>query len=226
MDSEDESKTRNETYEQDLIRLKYVLFKNMSTIQSRQNADYSRALEFLIEAAKIDDTDRCIWYEIGQNALNLNKYMIARYAFEHTLSIDPNDWYSLDNLIVILYALGNYSQCLSYVFHALKVDKFYVNGLIVMKLMEKLGEVYYTRQVEMFSEANFTMCGIDVDEFLSQLDEELYDSFLNRVDTVKTNYKSHLFEISNNKGEYHHVDVNLEVKVGSKICRLILELLK
>jgi tetratricopeptide (TPR) repeat protein len=219
----DEQQAANTTppeHDQDLMRLKYVLYKNLSTIHRKQNFNYTKALDFLIQAAKIDDTDRCVWYEIGENALHLNKHMIARYAFEQTLSIDPGDWFSLDNLVVILYALGNYSHCLNYVIQSLKLDKFYVNGLIAMKLLTKLNDSYLDKQIEMFVEGAYTMCGIELDSYLSQLDEELYDSFMTRVESIKGSHKRQLFEICNNQGEFQSHELNLEVKVTNKIYRL------
>ena len=35
--------------EKDLVRLKYVLYKNLSTIISKKNSDHSNALDFLIQ---------------------------------------------------------------------------------------------------------------------------------------------------------------------------------
>ncbi len=50
-----------------------------------------------------------MWYQIGENALKLNKFLISKYAFEESLKIDSTFWPSLDNLVVLYYAIGDYS---------------------------------------------------------------------------------------------------------------------
>lgn len=114
-----------------LIQLKYVILKNLASINSQNKLNFSKALNHLIQvvefnlgrfffiyfhiinkkkAAKIDNTDLCIWYEIGDNALKLNRYIIAKLAFEQSLRIDSSYWPSLDSFIILLYALGNYAR--------------------------------------------------------------------------------------------------------------------
>jgi hypothetical protein len=92
-----------------LCRLKYIILKNLASLNSDKKFNFSVALNYLIQAAKIDSTDLSVWYEIGENALKLNKFMIARYAFEESLNLNSSHWASLDNLIILLYGLGNYS---------------------------------------------------------------------------------------------------------------------
>ena len=158
-----------------------------------------------------------MWYEIGENALRLNKYLIARNAFENCLSIDSSDWFSLDNLIVILFALGNYSTCLEYTFDALKLDKFYLNGLIVLKKIEMLDCEVFSNQVKIFVEINYIMHGIDIDAFLARMDEDLYEEFIKRIDLIKLNNRNQLIQIRNNCEEFKTgSDSNCEIKVPIK----------
>ncbi len=94
----------------------------MASLNSEKKLDSSTALNYLIQAANIDSTDLSIWYEMGENALKLNKFIIARYAFEESININSSHWASLDNLIILLYGIGNYS-CNNYF-------KLYINQLI------------------------------------------------------------------------------------------------
>jgi hypothetical protein len=41
-------------------------------------------------------------------SLRLGSFLIAKLAFEHSLTINPEYWPSLDNFIVLTYSLGNY----------------------------------------------------------------------------------------------------------------------
>lgn len=63
-----------------------------------------------VQAAKIDASDICLWFEIGQTSLQLDRFLIAKLAFEQSLRLDPAYWPSLDNFIVLVYALGNHTR--------------------------------------------------------------------------------------------------------------------
>lgn len=165
---------------------------------------------------KIDDTDRCVWYEIGKNALHLGKFLIARYSFEKSLSIDPHDWFSLDNLIVLLFAFGHYSLCLNYIFDSVKTDKFYVNGLILLKKLEIMDMSYYTKQIEAFKETFLNPYGIDIDHCLSRIDEEVYDNLMRRIDTIKLKHRDQMVLIVDNLSCNEAVK---DIKVLEKINR-------
>jgi hypothetical protein len=104
----------------------------------------------------------------------LNRYIIAKLAFEQSLRIDSSYWPSLDSFIILLYALGNYARnkiekilicyliiiffinlvCLKYVFNALKLDRFYINAIILMKKIQSFKELFYSQQVELFINNN------------------------------------------------------------------------
>ena len=63
-----------------------------------------------IKAAKIDSSDSCLWFDMGDSAMKLGKYMIARHAFEECFRLNSTYWECLDNLIVLLYSLGSYRR--------------------------------------------------------------------------------------------------------------------
>ena len=42
------------------------------------------------------------------------------------------------------------SACLKFVFDALKLDPFYVNGIIILKKIQLFNEVFYSQQIETF----------------------------------------------------------------------------
>jgi calcineurin-binding protein cabin-1 len=64
---------------------------------------------FFLKAVNIDSSDVYIWYQIGETALKLNKFSVSKYGFEQSLKLDATHWPSFDNLVVIYYALGDYS---------------------------------------------------------------------------------------------------------------------
>ena len=42
-------------------------------------------------------------------SLKSKRYLTGKYAFEQALVIDSKHWPSLNNLIILLYAIGDYS---------------------------------------------------------------------------------------------------------------------
>ncbi len=155
---DDQVAAKNEENEdQPLIKLKYIIYKNLASINKNNKGPehLSTALGCLIKAAKLDATDLCLWFDIGSVSLKLERFWIAKLAFEQSLLIDPNHWPSLDSFIVLVYALGDYSLCLKYVFASLKLDKFYVNGIILMKKIQMFEEAFYSQQIEVFVDSNY-----------------------------------------------------------------------
>ena len=183
----------------ELVQLKYIILKNLALINTKETKlNHEKALNFLIQvrrtckwsanergkdltrfwlfkAAEIDSTDACLWYEIGENAFNLEKYLISRWAYEESLRLSPSNWPCLDKLVVLLFSLGHYSggprmsharvvklllmtsslsACLKHIFNALKMDKFYFNGLLLMKKIEAFKEIHYMHQIELFQRIN------------------------------------------------------------------------
>jgi tetratricopeptide (TPR) repeat protein len=151
-----------ENEDRSLINLKYIIYKNLASINSNNKGleHLSTALDYLICAAKLDATDLCLWFDIGSVSLRLERFWIAKLAFEQSLLIDPGYWPSLDSFIVLVYALGDYSLCLRYVFTSLKLDKFYVNGVVLMKKIQMFEEAFYSQQIEVFVDVNYVSCGL------------------------------------------------------------------
>lgn len=58
----------------------------------------------------LDSTDVNLWYKIGHVALRLIRLPLARHAFEEGLRCNPDHWPCLDNLITVLYSLGDYTS--------------------------------------------------------------------------------------------------------------------
>jgi hypothetical protein len=184
-----QSTINNETDTDDktLIQLKYIILKNLASITSERE-DYASSLNHLIEAAKIDATDLLLWYDIGMSALKMKRFLIARWSFEESLRINSSHWPSIDNIIILLYSQSNYSACLKYIFDALKLDKFYINGIVLLKKLELQREVNFLSQIELFIQINYTSNGISIDNVLSECSPTLYDDLFNKIDYLKDIY--------------------------------------
>ena len=51
-------------------------------------------------------------------------------------------------LIILSFNLNE--VCLKFTFSALRIDKFYINGIIFLKKIQMLDESFYTQQVDTF----------------------------------------------------------------------------
>ncbi|KAL5007713.1 hypothetical protein ScPMuIL_016519 [Solemya velum] len=109
------------------LRLLYSTHKNMAAIAANQQ-EYNRAMEFYLEAIKIDTSEVTVWYKIGTIALKIHNFSLARLGFEQGLHCNSKHWPCLDNIITILYALNNYWSCLYYISKALEQDDHYMKG--------------------------------------------------------------------------------------------------
>ncbi|XP_064424124.1 calcineurin-binding protein cabin-1 isoform X2 [Latimeria chalumnae] len=110
--------------------LKYSTHKNLASLAC-QRQDLETAVKFYLEAVMLDSTDVSLWYKIGRVALKLVRISLARHAFEEGLRCNPDHWPCLDNLITVLYALSDYTNCLYFICKALEKDCRYSKGLVL-----------------------------------------------------------------------------------------------
>ena len=107
--------------------LKYNVLKNLAGI-AHNKEDYETALDYYLEAAIVDESDVSLWWKVGQIAMKTLNIRLARYAFEKGLIYSSGHWPSLDNLITVLYIVGDYYACLQMISTAFERDPTYVKG--------------------------------------------------------------------------------------------------
>ncbi|XP_074055765.1 calcineurin-binding protein cabin-1 isoform X2 [Macrotis lagotis] len=112
------------------LMLKYSTYKNLAQLAAQRD-DLETAMEFYLEAVMLDSTDVNLWYKIGRVALRLVYIPLARHAFEEGLRCNPDHWPCLDNLITVLYTLGDYTTGLYFICKALEKDCRYSKGLVL-----------------------------------------------------------------------------------------------
>ncbi|XP_068952704.1 calcineurin-binding protein cabin-1 [Petaurus breviceps papuanus] len=112
------------------LMLKYSTYKNLAQLAA-QRGDLETAMELYLEAVMLDSTDVNLWYKIGCVALKLVCIPLARHAFEEGLRCNPDHWPCLDNLITVLYTLGDYTTGLYFICKALEKDCRYSKGLVL-----------------------------------------------------------------------------------------------
>ncbi|XP_072455696.1 calcineurin-binding protein cabin-1 [Notamacropus eugenii] len=112
------------------LMLKYSTYKNLAQLAAQRD-DLETAMELYLEAVMLDSTDVNLWYKIGCVALKLVCISLARHAFEEGLRCNPDHWPCLDNLITVLYTLGDYTTGLYFICKALEKDYRYSKGLVL-----------------------------------------------------------------------------------------------
>ena len=95
-----------------------------------------------------------MWFQIGSDSLKLHKYLVGKWAFEESLRLCCDYWPSLDALVVLLFAIGDYASCLKHLFDALRADRFYAHGIVIMMRLLEFDDEYYANAVKNFINNN------------------------------------------------------------------------
>lgn len=133
--------------ESPLSTLRFLVFKNYASLLKEQFSDTqdkttaNEALQYYLQAVKIDPTEYSLWYHIGYLAHTIKKLRFARLAFEtgfyvtnqqRTLKLHmaqpdqvlktvksgqytPMQWKCLEGLVKVLYDIGDYALCQTYI---------------------------------------------------------------------------------------------------------------
>ncbi|KAK3103259.1 hypothetical protein FSP39_017896, partial [Pinctada imbricata] len=159
------------------LQLLYSIYKNLASMALQQGEDET-AMEWYIEAVKVDETEVTVWYKIGTIGLKLHNYRLARLGFEQGLQCNPNHWPCLDNVITVLYTINDYYYCLYFIAKALEKDHLYPKGLAFRKqiLKEQPSLEQYT--MEMFTDCYDNIKDIDVDQ--EEIDEYVNEALAMR----------------------------------------------
>lgn len=90
-----------------------------------------KALDQLLAAFKLDDSDVVLSYETGVCALSNGKWHLARAVWENALrkSASALHWPSLEGLIGLTFRTGDHFACEAYIDRALAKDPKYDKGL-------------------------------------------------------------------------------------------------
>ncbi|XP_061174422.1 calcineurin-binding protein cabin-1-like [Saccostrea echinata] len=155
------------------LQLLYSIYKNLAAM-SLQKGDHEEAMEWYIEAVKVDESETTVWYKIGTIALKLHNYQLARLGFEQGLQCNPNHWPCLDNIITVLYTINDYWYCLYYISKALKKDYLYPKGIVFRNQIHKEQPSLKEATQEMFKECNSL---IDTEK----VDQEEIDEYVNEA---------------------------------------------
>lgn len=117
----------NGNIQSSVVHLKYCVTMNLGHCLAKQDR-LKKSLKYYIEASKIDVSDLNLWYCIGTTAMQIHDLHLAASAFEEGLKCSPNHWPSIDNLVTIYYALGDYLSSLFYIYKGTKMDTGFLKG--------------------------------------------------------------------------------------------------
>ncbi|XP_031617058.1 calcineurin-binding protein cabin-1-like isoform X2 [Contarinia nasturtii] len=120
-----------------LISIKYNCYKNIALIHNSRK-DNELALEFLLKAIELDDTDVYTVNKLGQIALNLKQLDIAQMAFEKCLKKNPLHWPSGDGILQILCQREEYNEAYGWALRWHDKNPKYTRALdVILEIREK-----------------------------------------------------------------------------------------
>lgn len=117
------------------VKLTTSIYKNLGKVHEN-TANYDEALECYLEAVSSDKTDITTWYNIANVAIKKVNYTLACDSLKECININPSFWPSIDTLICLLYALGDYLSCLQLIQHSLSLNSNFQRALCVKAQIE------------------------------------------------------------------------------------------
>ena len=96
-----------------------------------------KALNFLLEAVKIDDRDATIWFYLGKLCFKSKKYFLCRTSLEKCISINKYHIPAWNYLMELLYIIGDFEDCKIVVEKILKMNPKSNEAIKYQKIFEK-----------------------------------------------------------------------------------------
>ncbi|KAK3753418.1 hypothetical protein RRG08_056311 [Elysia crispata] len=154
------------------LQLLYLVHKNLASILL-QRKDLKEAMASYIEAVKIDSSEVTVWFKMGQIALKIHNYPLAKICFQQALQCNPNHWPSLDISITVTFALGDYLMCLEHISSALERDCHYTKGLALKKkiFLEQPSLESITKDLFLYCDPQIHTIAVDEEDSKEYLDE-------------------------------------------------------
>ncbi|GFN77427.1 calcineurin-binding protein cabin-1-like [Plakobranchus ocellatus] len=173
------------------LQLLYSVHKNLAAILLERK-ELKQAMASYIEAVKIDSSEVTVWFKMGQIALKIYNYPLAKICFQQALQCNPNHWPSLDNAITVTFALGDYLMCLEHISCALEKDCYYTKGLVLRRqiLSEQPSLESITKEMFVYCDPQIHTIVVDKEESKECLEES------NKIRTKRRQ----LIEEENEKG--------------------------
>ncbi|RZF47864.1 hypothetical protein LSTR_LSTR015980, partial [Laodelphax striatellus] len=169
-----------------LIHLKYCLLVNLGHVLI-ETGQIKEALDSYLQAIELDDRDLNLWYRIGQTAIKIPNLNLAAYALQEALQCNENHWPSLDTLITVLYASGNYMSCLYHIAEGLKLDADFFKGIAFCQKIFK-EHPSYERDFPLY----YPECKLDdtvlTRDIRSEVDETSLDKLIEEADQLRSKH--------------------------------------
>lgn len=81
-----------------MFSVKYNTYRNLGFL-CEELKEHENALNYLLSAVKMDDTDIFTLNRIGYLALQIKRPYLAQYAFQKCQELNPNHWLSMNGLL-------------------------------------------------------------------------------------------------------------------------------
>ena len=143
---------RNWEDQSESVRNEYITNYLEKATTAQLQKKYDKALTFIEEALKIDESNSTIWNQKGNIYLKLENLREAKFSYERAVELDPKNPYVWCNLGLLYSHLRNYSEAKKFYDNSISINPNLseaLNGKAYVEL--KLGE--YQKAKSLFDKA-------------------------------------------------------------------------
>ncbi|XP_055643034.1 calcineurin-binding protein cabin-1-like isoform X2 [Toxorhynchites rutilus septentrionalis] len=124
LETEKLSKALSKSKDNKIVMVKYNCYRNIGFIY-QEKCEEKKALEYLIKAIELDDTDVSTMYSLAKLAFNTGQTHVARMYYEKCFELNPNYWPCLDGLLQVYCASENIIEIFHWAVHCFNKDNQY-----------------------------------------------------------------------------------------------------
>lgn len=114
-----------------MFSVKYNTYRNLGFL-CEELKEHENALNYLLSAVKMDDTDIFTLNRIGYLALQIKRPYLAQYAFQKCQELNPNHWLSMNGLLDALCESQSIGAAYGHALHCLNKNPAHQKAIDVL----------------------------------------------------------------------------------------------
>ncbi|XP_053696269.1 calcineurin-binding protein cabin-1-like [Sabethes cyaneus] len=114
-----------------LFMVKCNCYRNIGRIYQEKH-EKSVALEYLLKAAEMDETDMHTLYSSAKLAFSIGNLQLAKLCYEKCIELNRHHWPSVDGLLEVFCATGNVVEAFSWAMQCYRIDNTYRRAIDVL----------------------------------------------------------------------------------------------
>ncbi|XP_058446519.1 calcineurin-binding protein cabin-1-like isoform X3 [Malaya genurostris] len=111
-----------------LFLVKYNCYRNVGLIYNEKQQQ-KFALNYLIKAVEMDETDIHTMHYLANLALNIDQVQLAKLYYEKCIEQNHSHWPSLDGMLQVFCSSGNIIEAFAWAMHCFRKDTHYKRAI-------------------------------------------------------------------------------------------------